>query len=93
MKNTNPNQNYVPPASVNDRTPLHTPEIAPRIPAKASPTEFITIPVAEYMYLHRLDALMDVLLLDSAYSSAHTIQAVKDTVLSMRMAKGAGAEE
>ena len=60
-------------------------------PAKATPTEFITIPVAEYMYLHRLDALMDVLLLDVTYCSANTIQAVKDTILSMRMANKAEA--
>lgn len=76
----NVNPDFVPPASV--RKPN-------------GPTEFITIPVAEYMYLHRLDALMDVLLLDDAYASSHTIQAVKDTVLSMRMAgkQEAGAEE
>lgn len=56
-------------------------------------SEYITIPVAEYMYLQRLDALMDVLLLDAAYSSAHTIQAVKDAVLAMRMAGKEGGEE
>ena len=64
-------------------------------PTNAGPTEYITIPVAEYMYLQRLDALMDVLLLDAAYASSHTIEAVKDTVVSMRMANKpeAGAEE
>ena len=59
----------------------------------AAPSEYITIPVAEYMYLQRLDALMDVLLLDAAYSSAHTIQAVKDAVLAMRVAGKEGGEE
>lgn len=58
-----------------------------------APSEYITIPVAEYMYLQRLDALMDVLLLDAAYSSAHTIQAVKDAVLAMRMAGKEGGGE
>ncbi len=55
--------------------------------------QYITITVEEYAYLQRLDALMDVLLLDVAYSSAHTIQAVKDAVLAMRVdGKAAGAE-
>ena len=62
-------------------------------PAKVAASEFITIPVSEYMYLQRVDALMDVLLLDSAYSSAHTIQAVKDAVLAMRMAGKGECEE
>lgn len=47
--------------------------------------------MAEYVYLQRLDALMDVLLLDEAYASSHTIQAVKDALVGMRMqAKGGG---
>lgn len=91
-----PKQNYVPPASVVCDTPEFrrmTEAPAPK-PARSA-TEFITIPVAEYMYLHRLDAVVDVLLLDSAYCSSNTIQAVKDTILSMRMASKAeaGAEE
>lgn len=66
---------------------------APKIVPVPHASEFITIPVAEYMYLQRVDALMDVLLLDSAYSSAHTIQAVKDAVLTMRVdGKAAGVE-
>ncbi len=69
------------------------PNYVPPATAKPAASEYITIPVAEYMYLQRLDALMDVLLLDAAYSSAHTIQAVKDAVLAMRMAGKEGAEE
>lgn len=64
-----------------------------RIQPAQEADKYITIPVAEYMYLQRLDALMDVLLLDAAYSSAHTIQAVKDAVLAMRMAGKEGGEE
>lgn len=76
------------------KTPKYTTPPMPAVkPPKATATEYITIPVAEYMYLHRLDTLMDVLLMDETYCSSHTIQAVKDTILSMRMAKGAGAEE
>lgn len=56
-------------------------------------TEFIAIPVAEYMYLQRVDALMDVLLMDAAYASTNTIQAVKDSVLAMRMAAKGECEE
>lgn len=85
-----PNQNDMPFINIHGPAPLHTPETAPSFPTKC-----ITIPVAEYMYLHRLDALMDVLLLDETYCSSKAVQAVKDTVLSMRMANKAeaGAEE
>lgn len=82
MSKKQPNPNYTPPATVRRETP-----------APAAATELITIPVSEYMYLQRVDALMDVLLLDSAYSSAHTIQAVKDAVLAMRMAAKGECEE
>ena len=58
-----------------------------------APTEYITVPVAEFLYLQRLDTLMDVLLLDSTYSSAATVQAVKDTVLALRMARKGDGEE
>lgn len=64
-----------------------------RIQPAQRASQYITIPVAEYMYMQRLDALMDVLLLDAAYSSAHTIQAVKDAVLAMRMQGKEGGEE
>ncbi len=89
-----PNPKYTPPESAGCKAPEYrrmTEAPSPK-PAHGA-SEYITIPVAEYMYLQRLDALMDVLLLDAAYSSAHTIQAVKDAVLAMRMAGKEGAEE
>lgn len=64
-----------------------------RIHTAPKADQYITIPVEEYKYLQRLDALMDVLLLDMAYSSAHTIQAVKDAVVAMRMDGKAEGEE
>ena len=77
---------------------VETPEYRRGTPAPApkptdAATEFITIPVAEYMYLQRLDALMDVLLMDAAYASTNTIQAVKDAVIAMRMAGKGECEE
>lgn len=72
-----------------EKDPIHIAKAQPKKTEAAS--QFITIPVAEYVYLQRLDALMDVLLLDEAYASSHTIQAVKDTLLSMRM-QGGGKE-
>ena len=90
MKETNKKPGYETPEF---RNPIPAPPV--KVPAKPGPTEYITIPVADYMYLQRLDALMDVLLLDAAYASSHTIEAVKDTVVAMRMANKpeAGAEE
>lgn len=76
------------------QTPEYRRMTAPPAPKPAeAATEFITIPVAEYMYLQRLDALMDVLLMDVAYASTNTIQAVKDSVLAMRMAGKGECEE
>lgn len=71
---------------------FNAPPMPPIKPAPAA-SEFITIPVAEYIYLQRLDALMDVLLMDAAYASTNTIQAVKDSVLAMRMAGKGECEE
>ena len=62
-----------------------------RIPTQKPVSETVTIPLAEYAYLHRLDALMDVLLMDGTYSSSTAVNAVKDTVRSMRMVAKAEA--
>lgn len=56
-----------------------------RIPTQKPISESVTIPLAEYAYLHRLDALMDVLLMDMTFCNSATVKAVKETVMSMRM--------
>jgi len=61
------------------------------IKAVPAPAENITIPVAEYNYLTRLDALMDVLLSDETYRSTNTVDAVKLAVLAMRNGDVVGA--
>lgn len=47
-------------------------------------TEYVTIPVAEYIYLQRVDALMDALLADTYYSNSQAVIAVQDAVKAMR---------
>jgi hypothetical protein len=46
--------------------------------------QYITIPVAEYIYLQKLDALMDVLLGDGDYSTFRTLAAVRQSIREMK---------
>lgn len=61
------------------------------------PTPTVTIPVAEYMYLQRVDALMDVLLHTDEYSTSsnmtYTVGCIKETVKEMRNPGKGGADQ
>ena len=50
------------------------------------PERYITIPVTEYIYLNRIDSMMDVILEDSGYTNSATVSAVKDAVKNLRHA-------
>lgn len=73
---------------------LYTPEFRNPVPAPA-PTpalcENITIPVAEYIYLQRIDALMDTLLQADNYNNTQVVAAIRETVKGMRNPGGVGA--
>lgn len=51
----------------------------------------ITIPVAEYIYLQRIDALMDTLLQADNYNNTQVVAAIRQAVQSMRNPGEAGA--
>lgn len=51
---------------------------------RPQPERLITIPVSEYLYLNRIDAMMDVLLNDDEYSNRAAIDAVKAAVKELR---------
>ena len=82
-------------------TGLETPEYRlptpPPAPKPAAACEHITIPVAEYMYLQRVDALMDVLLHTDDYSPssnmAYVVGCIKETVNEMRNPGKGGADQ
>lgn len=72
---------------------LYTPENknAQTPPVKPALCENITIPVAEYIYLQRIDALMDTLLQADNYNNTQVVAAIRETVKSMRSPGGVGA--
>lgn len=73
---------------------LETPEYRRPIPAPmpVASSSHITIPVAEYIYLQRVDALMDALLNADNYNNAQVVASVRNTIKAMRCAGEAGAE-
>lgn len=88
-KTKNPNPNYIPPASV------HVPER--RIPAQKPISETITISVAEYHWLTKAAAMLEVVLADKSYNHENVVAAVRNAMadmveIAMRPAE-AGAEE
>lgn len=61
---------------------------AAKAPAEAAPTpeRFITIPVSEYIYLNRIDSMMDVLIADPSYNCSDSVGAVTAAVQKLRHA-------
>ena len=53
----------------------------------------ITIPVAEYVYLQRVDALMDTLLVADNFNNSQVIASIKNAVLAMRNPGEGGADQ
>lgn len=60
--------------------------------APAKPTEYITIPMAEYVYLQRVDALMDALMADPSRYNSQVVLAVLEAAKAMRDGRVVGAE-
>lgn len=58
---------------------------------EAAADQLITIPVAEYVYLQRVDALVDILL-DDTYTTSMVLAAIQAAVKKMRNPGGAGAD-
>lgn len=59
---------------------------------EAAADQLITIPVAEYVYLQRVDALMDALLQADSYNNTQVVAAIRQTVNAMRNPGEAGAD-
>lgn len=56
-------------------------------------TKYITIPVEEYAYLQKLDALLDILLGEGDYSTFRNVAAVRQNIREMKQqGKVAGVE-
>lgn len=64
-----------------------------RLPEPDRPTKYITISVAEYHFLTKAAAWLEVILADGTYSHQHTVDAVRDAVEDMKKAAEAGAAE
>ena len=56
-------------------------------------TEYITIPLEEYAYLQKLDALMDILLGDGDYSTFRNVAAVRQSIREMKQGGKVAGEE
>lgn len=56
-------------------------------------TEYITITVAEYHYLTKAAAMLEVICNDQAYDHTNVVNAVKETVEAMKRPVEAGAEK
>lgn len=59
-------------------------DLPPEPVNRPRPERFATISMAEYLYLNRIDAMMDVLLSDDSYNNNTTLDAVKDAVKELR---------
>lgn len=59
--------------------------------AKAAADQYITIPVAEYVYLHKQATMLEMILRDSTYSH-DTVPAAKELYASMNDLGEAGAD-
>ena len=74
---------------------LETPEFRKPIPApapKAAADQYITIPVAEYIYLHRQATMLEMIIKDKTYNR-ETVATAKALWLSMNDLDEAGAEK
>lgn len=60
------------------------PNFVPPASAKPAATKYITIPVAEYVYLQRVDALMDALMQDPSSYNSQVVMSVLAAAKSMR---------
>ena len=60
--------------------------------AKAAADQYITIPVAEYIYLHKQATMLEVIMRDSTYNH-ETVEAAKDLYASMNDLGEAGADQ
>ena len=56
-------------------------------------TEYITITLAEYAYLQKMDALMDILLGDGDYNTYRNVAAVRQSIREMKQGGKVAAEE
>lgn len=61
--------------------------------AEATADKYITIPVAEYVFLTKAATLLEVIVNDNSYAHHTTVAAVKATVQDMVSIAEAGAEE
>lgn len=69
------------------------PNYVPPASVRPAATEYITIPLEEYAYLQKLDALMDILLGDGDYATFRNVAAVRQSIREMKQSgKGAGEE-
>lgn len=59
-------------------------ELPPEPVNRPRPERFVTISMSEYLYLNRIDAVMDVLLADNTYTNSTTVDAVKSAVQELR---------
>lgn len=55
-------------------------------------TQYVTIPVEEYAYLQKMDALMDMLLGDGDYATFRNVAAVREQIRAIKGRKVAGEE-
>lgn len=81
-------------------TGLETPEYSrptpPPAPMPAAACANITIPVAKYIYLQRVDALVDVLMHTDPYSTSnvtYVVDCIKQTITEMRNPGEGGADK
>lgn len=56
------------------------------------PPEYITIPVAEYVYLNRMAAMLDIIMYDHTYNH-EAVGVVKNVLIANGLRKEAGVEE
>lgn len=61
--------------------------------AKAAADQYITIPVAEYIYLHKQATMLEMILNDLAYNRSETVRAAEAVYEHMNDLGEAGADQ
>lgn len=69
------------------------PNYVPPASVKPAATKYITIPLEEYAYLQKLDALMDILLGDGDYATFRNVAAVRQSIREMKQSRKVAGEE
>ena len=70
-----------------------TPKAERRIPAQKPISETITISVAEYHFLTKAAAALEIILADKSYNHENVVSAVRNAMQDMVQLAEAGAEE